>query len=149
MNLENWHTIEHKTSDGDEFGLTALPNHNVRAVVNKNWLHLLDTDSWRDEMFTEDPLVARVMDGNLQYGGGVNVVVEQGPQNGVYAIVTTGFKQDDTFEAMATCGVYDPNNNGVSVDAESYLFDLVEQSEDVSQSMFTVESSYKQTVLDE
>lgn len=121
MALSNWDTLT-INQDGDTVnGLFTSPL-GVTVEFYKNWLYVHDPKAWQGGPFGE-PVVMRVEEGELQYRD-VSIIAKRGPQEGVFALIHSGFQYNRTFSATIGCGVYGYDDEGdfTGVQEESIKF---------------------------
>ena len=99
MALSNWDTMAVDLS-GPSRGLFV--REEVQVEIYKNWLYLRDARAWHEATGYSEPTVGRVAEGDLSYKH-VKVLARRGPQDGVFAIVQSGWV--DTLKVMVGCGV--------------------------------------------
>lgn len=122
MALSNWDTLA-MTSDGEPSDGVFISPLGVKVEIYKNWLYVHDAEGWKEGGKYIEPVVMEIQDGNVQYKD-VSVLVVRGPQEGVYVLVWSGYRYNDTFVGMAGCGVYgfDDSSEWVGVDRSSLQF---------------------------
>lgn len=103
MALSNWDTLA--------LGLDGAPCHGtvvsplgVSVRFHKNWLYVLDPTGWQAGGRFVEPTVMSIEDGTLHYKD-VAIYAERGPQEGVYAAVSTG-PLGRAVLGMVGCSVY-------------------------------------------
>ena len=101
MALSNWDTLSINELGESLNGIFVSPL-GVEVSFYKNWLYVRDEKAWQDGGAFIQPTVMQIDSGNLQYKD-VHVEAVRGPQNGVFALITTGYGQD--IKAVVGCGV--------------------------------------------
>ncbi len=101
MALSNWDTLALDEKSASISGAFKSP---LGVVVEfyKNWLYIRDEKAWEEKGSFTKPTVMQVTSGELRYKD-VNILALRGPQNGVYAVVWTGYGD---VVGMIGCGVY-------------------------------------------
>lgn len=98
MALSNWDTLC-VSLDGTPSDGTVQSRLGVSVSFYKNWLYVRDPVAWQEGGRFVHPTVMMIDRGALEYKD-VTIYAERGPQEGVYAAVTTGTT------GMVGCGVY-------------------------------------------
>jgi hypothetical protein len=92
MALSNWATLAFKTGDVDHDATATLEGHgSYAAEFYKNWLYVSDDRVSPDEGYFTTKTVSEVTSGFMRFGD-LSVYAERGPQNGVYAVIKSGYK---------------------------------------------------------
>lgn len=102
MALSNWDTLALDEKSASISGVFKSP---LGVVVEfyKNWLYVRDEKAGEDKGSFTQPTVMQVTSGEIRYKD-VSILALRGPQNGVYAVVWTGYGLDVV--GMIGCGVY-------------------------------------------
>ena len=112
MVLSNWDTLA--------VGLPFVKGA-VTVEFYKNWLYLRDSRN--------PGVIARINSGNMSHGD-VRILAARGPQDGIFALVESGYSNLEGWVAMAGCGVYGYAEDefvGVSEESREFLVKMVEE----------------------
>jgi len=117
MALGNWDTFAIDIN-GKHVGSFISPL-GVRVIFYKNWLEVKDTSSgFSNESSTRDVIII-VNEGKISYRD-VEINAIRGPQEGIYAVVHSGYTHNGTFQGMIGCGVYGYGDKEDGLDEDGY-----------------------------
>jgi hypothetical protein len=102
MALSNWDTMALNEKGEPSHGEFTSPC-GVSVEFYKNWLYVRDAKAWQEGGGYTEPTVMEIQPGDIRYKD-VHILALRGPQNGVFAVVWTGY--GDEVKGMAGCGVY-------------------------------------------
>lgn len=121
MALSNWDTLAIDLDSKPIAGSFTSPL-GVQVAFYKNWLYVYDAKAWRKDSGYSEPCVMNVNEGELVYLD-VQIRAIRGPQQGVFAVVTSGSSYGKTLQGMVGCGVYGfKDETWVGVNEESVKF---------------------------
>ncbi len=120
MALSNWDTLAVDLEGKPIPGSFTSPL-GVQVCFHKNWLYVFDEKAWRESRYTR-PIVMQVEEGHITYLD-THIQAKRGPQEGIFAIITSGSEWNKDLKGMVGCGVYGFNDSTwVGVNSESLTF---------------------------
>ena len=100
----------------------------VRVRFKKNWIYVADPKAWRQGSPFVEPVVARVLEGKLNYLD-VEIHAVRGPFSGIYGVAYT--RVEDHLIGLVGYGVFGENVPGAAAHLSDWLtnadFDLPEE----------------------
>lgn len=121
MALSNWDTLAVDLEGKPIPGNFTSPV-GVHIYFRRNWLYVIDEKAWRENQGFAHPLVMQIDEGHFSYLD-ISVEAKRGPQEGIFAIITSGSEWDKNMRGMVGCGVYGfDDRTWVGVNSESVTF---------------------------
>jgi|SRR3990172_460801 len=123
--LSNWDTLA-LNEKGEPIAGGVITPAGVRAQFYKNWLYIYDDKGWHEGFGYTRPCVMEIHEGRMQYKD-ANILAFRGPQNGIYAVVWSGWEHFDRdkdkryghpLRGMTGCSVYGYSEETEERDAE-------------------------------
>jgi len=128
MALSNWDTLAIDETGSPTSG-TFISPLGIEVSLYKNWLYVRDNKAWEDGGSYIHPTVMKVISGDLTYKD-VTILAKRGPQEGVFAVVSSGANYDNSLKLMVGCGVYGFSGDdwiGVNADSTAFLEALLQE----------------------
>lgn len=128
MALSNWDTLALDLDSKPISGGFESPS-GVYVEFYKNWLYVHDKKGWHEHKSFSEPVVAEIYEGSLAYKD-VQIEAVRGPQNGVYAVIMSGY--DDSLKGVVGCGVSGYEDHkwvGVKDESVKFLHDFINHYE--------------------
>src|SRR5260370_9357410 len=124
MALSNWDTLAVDLEGNSINGGFTSPC-GVKVEFYKNWIYIYDEQAWRRDSGWSPPCVAQIQYGDIHYLD-ITIKAIRGPQQGVFAVVTSGYS--DSLKGMVGCGVYGYDDSewvGVTDESRKFLQDYI------------------------
>lgn len=118
MALGNWDTFAIDIN-GKHVGSFTSPL-GVRVIFYKNWLEVKDPTVMFDNESSARDVIIVVNEGKITYRD-VEISAIRGPQEGIYAVVHSGYTYNGTFQGMIGCGVYGYGDNNDGLDEDGHV----------------------------
>ncbi len=130
MALSNWATLTINEKGEPIGGIFQSSLVGIWVEFYKNWLYLHDDRAWRKESGWAKDVVMEIQEGEFNYQN-LKIKAVRGPKNGIYAVVSEGYRYNKTFKAIVGIGCYgwaegydeegEPIWNGIEKAEEEFL----------------------------
>lgn len=104
MALSNWDTLSVNLK-GEHNGGSYTSPLGVKVRFYKNWIYVSDPVAWKENCGYVKDTIMEIHKGTIKYKD-VHIEAIRGPQNGIYAVVHSGYQHNNTLQGMVGCGVY-------------------------------------------